>query len=255
MKILHFADLHLGVESYGHIDAATGLSTRQNDILSSLDRVIDYALQNDIDLVLFSGDAYKSREPSQTQQREFAKRINRISGSGIPIFLLIGNHDLPNAVGRATSTEIFDTLAIKNVHVSNKPDIYPIPTKHGIIQIVSLPWLRRSALLSKEDTKNLNFEQLNQRMQESLTNIINTLAAKLDPGLPSILAAHIWVVGAKLGTEKMMTIGQEHTLLLSNVANPAFDYIALGHIHRRQVLQDQSAGRLFRQSGKTGFRG
>jgi exonuclease SbcD len=238
LKILHFADLHLGVESYGHIDAVTGLSTRQNDILSSLDRVIDYALNNDVDLVLFAGDAYKSREPSQTQQREFAKRINRISGSGIPIFLLIGNHDLPNAVGRATSTEIFDTLAIKNVHVSNKPDIFPIPTKHGIIQIVSLPWLRRSALLSKEDTKNLNFEQLNQRMQESLTNIINTLAAKLDPGLPSILAAHIWVVGAKLGTEKMMTIGQEHTLLLSNVANPAFDYIALGHIHKRQVLQE-----------------
>ena len=238
MKILHFADLHLGVESYGHIDAATGLSTRQSDILASLDRLIVYALNNDIDLVLFSGDAYKSREPSQTQQREFAKRINRISGSGIPIFLLIGNHDLPNAVGRATSTEIFDTLAIKNVHVSNKPDIYKIPTKHGVVQIVSLPWLRRSALLSKEDTKNLNFEQLNQRMQDSLTNIVNTLAAKLDPGLPSILAAHIWVVGAMLGTEKMMTIGQEHTLLLSNIANPAFDYIALGHIHRRQVLQN-----------------
>jgi exonuclease SbcD len=225
------------VESYGHIDAATGLSTRQSDILASLDRLIDYALNNDIDLVLFSGDAYKSREPSQTQQREFAKRINRISGSGIPIFLLIGNHDLPNAVGRATSTEIFDTLAIKNVHVANKPDIYKIPTKHGVIQIASLPWLRRSALLSKEDTKNLNFEQLNERMQESLTNIVNTLAAKLDPGLPAILAAHIWVVGAMLGTEKMMTIGQEHTLLLSNIANPAFDYIALGHIHRRQVLQ------------------
>ena len=238
MKIIHFADLHLGVESYGHIDAATGLSTRQSDILASLDRLIDYALNNDIDLVLFSGDAYKSREPSQTQQREFAKRINRISGSGVPIFLLIGNHDLPNAVGRATSTEIFDTLAIKNVHVANKPDIYKIPTKHGIVQIVSLPWLRRSALLSKEDTKNLNFEQLNQAMQESLTNIINTLATRLDPGLPAILSAHIWVVGAALGTEKMMTIGQEHTLLLSNIANPAFDYIALGHIHKRQVLQN-----------------
>ena len=238
MKILHFADLHLGVESYGHIDAATGLSTRQNDILSSLDRVIDYALQNDIDLVLFSGDAYKSREPSQTQQREFAKRINRLSGCGIPIFLLIGNHDLPNAVGRATSTEIFDTLAVKNVIVSNKPEIHRIQTKNGIVQVVSLPWLRRSALLSKEDTKNLNFEELNQRMQDSLTNIINTLAAKLDPALPAILSAHIWVVGAKTGTEKMMTIGTEHTLLLSNVANPAFDYVALGHIHKRQVLHE-----------------
>ena len=35
-----------------------------------------------------------------------------------------------------------------------------------------------------------------------------------------------------------MTIGQEHALLLSNVANPAFDYIALGHIHKHQVLNE-----------------
>ncbi|MCX6003932.1 MAG: exonuclease SbcCD subunit D [Chloroflexi bacterium] len=236
MRVLHFADLHLGVENYGHIDSITGLSTRLDDILSAFDQVVDYALSNDIDVVLFCGDAYRSREPSQTQQREFAKRINRLSNSSIPIFLLIGNHDLPNAMGKATSTEIFDTLAVKNVYVSSRPEIYPIPTKHGVVQIASLPWLRRSVLLSKEDTKNLNFEQLNQRMQESLTNIIVSHTTNLDPDLPAILAAHIWVVGATLGTEKMMTIGQEHALLLSNVANPAFDYIALGHIHKRQVL-------------------
>jgi len=57
-------------------------------------------LENKVDLVLFCGDAYKSREPSQTHQREFAKRINRLSTAGIPIFLLVGNHDLPNAIGR-----------------------------------------------------------------------------------------------------------------------------------------------------------
>ncbi len=236
MKILHFADLHLGVESYGRIDPTTGLSSRLHDFLAALDQVVDYALQNKVDLVLFCGDAYKSREPSQTQQREFAKRINWLSTSGIPIFLLIGNHDLPNAIGRATSTEIFDTLAVKNVYVSNRPDIYHIPTNSGIIQIASLPWLRRSALLSKEDTKNLDFDQINQRLQQVLTNIITANIPKLDPKLPSILAAHVWVSSAQVGSERSMTIGQEHMLLLSNVANPAFDYIALGHIHKHQVL-------------------
>jgi exonuclease SbcD len=236
LKILHFADLHLGVESYGRIDPTTGLSSRLGDFLSALDQVVDYALENKVDLVLFCGDAYKSREPSQTQQREFAKRINCLSTSGIPIFLLIGNHDLPNAIGRATSTEIFDTLAVKNVYVSNRPDIYRIPTNNGIIQIASLPWLRRSGLLTKEDTKNLSFDQINQRLQQVLTNIIVANIPKLDPKLPSILAAHVWVSSAQVGSERSMTIGQEHMLLLSNVANPAFDYIALGHIHRHQVL-------------------
>jgi exonuclease SbcD len=199
---------------------------------------VDYALENKVDLVLFCGDAYKTREPTQTQQREFAKRICRLSTSDIPIFLLVGNHDLPNAIGRATTTEIFATLAVKNVYVSNRPDIYRIPTCSGIIQILSLPWPRRSALLSKEETKNLGFDQIKQRLQEALTRTINLNVTKLDPSLPSILAAHVWVAGATVGSEKLMEIGQEPALLLSNVAHPAFDYIALGHIHKHQVLAE-----------------
>jgi len=239
MKILHFADLHLGVESYGRLDPATGLSSRLGDFLNALDQLVDYALENKVDLVLFCGDAYRSREPTQTQQREFAKRINRLATNDIPIFLLIGNHDLPNAVGRATSTEIFDTLAVKNVYVSNRPEVYTIPTASGKVQIVSLPWLRRSALLTREETKNLTFEQINQKMQQVLTDVIAARAEELDPELPAVLAAHVWVAGSKVGSESSMTIGQEHVLMLSNVAHPAFDYIALGHIHKHQVLQEK----------------
>lgn len=236
MKIIHFADLHLGVENYGRIDPVTGLSTRLTDFLTAFDQMVDYALENKVDLVLFCGDAYKSREPSQTQQRELAKRINRLATNGIPVFLLVGNHDLHNAFNKATAVDIFDTLAIRNVYVSNRPDVYCIPTAGGAIQIASLPWLRRGALLSKEETKGLDFEQINQKAQEVLTGIIAAHAGKLDPKLPAILAAHVWVTGAALGSEKQMTIGQEHVLLPGNVANPAFDYVALGHIHKHQVL-------------------
>jgi exonuclease SbcD len=236
LKILHFADLHLGVESYGRLDPSTGLSSRLLDFLNALDQVVDYAIDNKVDLVLFCGDAYRSREPTQTHQREFARRISRLSTSGIPLFLLVGNHDLPNAIGRATTTEIFDTLAIKNVYVSNRPDIYRIATKGGTIQVVSLPWLRRSALMAREESKNLTFEQINQRLEQALSSVIATNISKLDPKLPAILAAHVWVSGATVGSERSMTIGQEHALLLSDIANPALDYIALGHIHRHQVL-------------------
>ena len=238
MKIIHFADLHLGVENYGHIDPATGLSSRLNDFLAVFDELVDYALEKKVDLVLFCGDAYKSREPTQTQQREFARRISRLATAGIPILLLTGNHDLPNAIGRATATEIFDTLAIKNVYVANKPEIYKIPTASGDIQIVAIPWLRRSALLASEDTKNFNMEQLNQKMQEAITQIISDKAAALDSSLPAILAAHVSVSSAKAGSESMMSIGQEPIILLSSVALPAFDYVALGHIHKQQVLSE-----------------
>jgi exonuclease SbcD len=238
LKIIHFADLHLGVETYGRLDPATGLSSRLLDFLVALDHLVDYAIENQVDLVLFCGDAYKNREPTPTQQREFARRINRLAQKGIPVFLLTGNHDLHNAFGRATATEIFDTLAIQKVYVSSRPDIYRIPTRSGILQIVSLPWLRRSALLSREETKNLKLKQINERLEQVLTDIITANAQKLDPKLPAILAAHVWVVGAKVGSESSMTIGQEHTLLPGSIAQPAFDYIALGHIHRHQVVHE-----------------
>ncbi len=239
MKIIHFADLHLGVENYGRIDPASGLPSRLLDFLGSLDQMVDYALENKVDLVLFCGDVYKGRDPSQTQQREFARRIRRLSEGGVPILLLIGNHDIPNAFGRATTTEIFNTLAIKNVYVADRPGLYTIPTLGGTVQIVALPWLRRSALLGKEDSRNLNLDQLNQKMSQVLTGIIESNARALDPELPSLLAAHVWVTGARIGSEESMTIGKEHVLLPGSVANPAFDYIALGHIHRHQVLAEK----------------
>jgi exonuclease SbcD len=238
MKIIHFADLHLGVENYGRIDPATGLSSRLNDFLSAFDQLVDFSLENRVDLVLFCGDAYKTREPTQTQQREFARRVNRLATAGIPVFLLIGNHDLPNAVGRATATEIFDTLAVKNVYVAGKPGVFQIHTPSGQVQVVAIPWLRRSTLLSREESRNLNIEQVNQKIQEAITRTVAARAASLDPALPSVLAAHVSIGTAKPGTESMMSIGQEPAVLLSNIALPAFDYVALGHIHKHQVLSE-----------------
>jgi len=91
IKILHFADVHLGIENYGKIDLHTGLSTRLTDFLKALDRIIDTALEEEIDLVVFSGDAYKTRNPSPTHQRECAQRIRRLSLAGLPTVLIAGN--------------------------------------------------------------------------------------------------------------------------------------------------------------------
>ena len=75
MRILHFSDLHIGVENYGRTDPNTGLSTRLTDFLEALDELVEFALANSVDLVLLAGDAYKGRDPSQTHQRELARRL------------------------------------------------------------------------------------------------------------------------------------------------------------------------------------
>ena len=236
MRIIHFSDIHIGVENYGRIDPATGLSTRMGDFLAAFDELVDYALDNQVDLVIFAGDAFKSREPNQTQQREFAKRIARLAGEEIKVFLLVGNHDLPHALARATAIEIYDTLAIRNVTVADKPGTWRIDTRSGPIQIVALPWPRRSLLLAREGTKNLTYDQMNDEIQRILTQRLLKEAEALDPALPAILTAHVTVAQATLGSERSMMVGSDHILLLGNVALPAFDYVALGHIHKTQVL-------------------
>ena len=242
VKLLHFADLHLGVENYGRIDPATGLSTRLMDFLRAYDQVVDYALESDVGLVIFAGDAYKTRDPNPTYQREFARRIQRLSTAGIPTVLVAGNHDTPSALGRAITVEIFATLEVENVHIAKKPEVIAIETRDGPVQIVALPWVTRSALLAYDEYKNKSLEEINQLILDKVINIFegpHGLISQLNPSLPTILAAHATVQGAVYGSERSVMLGQELILPPSLARNPAFDYVALGHIHKHQVLNEQ----------------
>ena len=237
MRILHFSDLHIGVENYGRTDPKTGLSTRLGDFLDSLDQVVEFALNEGVDLVLLAGDAYKGRDPTQTHQLEFAKRLNRLSQSGIPMFLLVGNHDLPAASSRATAMDIFPTLEVANIHVGNSLKTYDVPTPSGPLQVLAVPWPRRSAILSREDSRGMSIEQVRQTLEERLTDGIEAAASQLDSTIPAILTGHVTVNGATVGTERSMMLGQDHVLLVSALDRPQVEYIALGHIHKHQILR------------------
>ena len=237
MRILHFSDLHIGVENYGRTDPKTGLSTRLGDFLDSLEQVVEFALNEGVDLVLLAGDAYKGRDPTQTHQREFAKRLNRLSQAGIPTFLLVGNHDLPAASSRATAVDIFPTLEVANIHVGNSLKTYDVPTPSGPLQVLAVPWPKRSAILSREDSRGMSIEQVRQTLEERLTDGIEAAASQLDPTIPAILTGHVTVNGATVGTERSMMLGQDHVLLVSALDRPQVEYIALGHIHKHQILR------------------
>jgi exonuclease SbcD len=236
MRILHLSDVHIGVESYGSTDPDTGLSSRLTDFLSTFDEVVDYALDNNVDLVLFAGDAYKSRDPSQTHQREFAKRIARLSQAGMPVFLLLGNHDLPHIASRATALDIFSTLAVPNVTIGDRLDTYLVQTRNGPLQIIALPWIRRSAFLARDEARGLTIDQINQQLQERVTSLLAWQTEHLDPDIPALLTAHASLNTAMTSSEQSMLLGRDPIIMQSALAHPSLDYIALGHIHKHQIL-------------------
>lgn len=236
MRILHFADLHIGVENYGRIDPNTGLSSRLGDFLHTYDELVDYAIDTGVDLVLFCGDAYKSRDPSQTHQREFASRIARLSDAGIPTFLLVGNHDTPQVIAQATALEIFPTLNVSNVHIGDRLRTYIVETRDGPLQVVALPWIKRSDFLATNAARGMTHGEINEAIEQGISRAIQAQVESLDCNIPAVLAGHVTISQSTLASEQTMMLGHDHVLLNSNVALAQFEYVALGHIHRHQVL-------------------
>jgi exonuclease SbcD len=238
IRLLHFADLHIGTENYGRLDPATGVNGRVLDFLHRFDELIDYGLEREVDVVIFAGDAFRARNPTPTYQRAFARRVKRLADAGVPVLLLVGNHDLPTMVQRASSVDIFRTLDVPNVVVGRVEDVHPIETRHGPVQIATVPYPVRQRLLARDEYRGLSIEELDGVLRGIVTDNIGALAAQLDPDIPAVLTAHLSVSGATFGSERSVMIGRDAVVLRSALADPAWDYVALGHIHKHQSLND-----------------
>ncbi|HUV04895.1 MAG TPA: exonuclease SbcCD subunit D [Armatimonadota bacterium] len=236
IKIMHFADAHFGIETYGKVDPETGLNTRLADFGRSLNLAIDKALEAGVHLALFAGDAYKSRDPNQTHQREFASCIHRLTDAGVPVVMIAGNHDLPNAKGRANAIEIYRTLGVENIHILSRPEVRRIETAAGPVQIAGVPYLLRSNVLSREECRNKTIQETTDLMVRKYCDYVDYVARHLEPEIPSVLLGHFWIKNAKVSSQAAYLNVAEPEVLVSSVANPAFDYVAMGHIHKFQDL-------------------
>ncbi len=229
MRLLHFSDIHIGMENYAKLDPETGLSTRLLDFFKTFDFIVETAFEQDVDAVIFAGDAYKTRDPNPTQQRGFGERIRKIAKK-IPVILVVGNHDTPNAEGKANTLDIYSALEIENVWVSRKPELLEVSTKSGNLQIVTLPWLH------KNDYK-------------TVAEKLKLLYDKIKPHFPAIFLSHAEVVGAAYGSEKGMAIANDVTIPLPLLQDKRLSYVALGHIHKHQVLSNRGDSPLIVYSG------
>jgi exonuclease SbcD len=110
------------------------------------------------------------------------------------------------------------------------------------VQVSALPWIVRSALLSREEYKNKSLDQVNALLREKIEHLLDDksgLAAQLAPDVPHILVAHGTVQGAVYGSERGVMLGHDVVLPLGLFKNPHWDYVALGHIHKHQEIESE----------------
>jgi exonuclease SbcD len=241
IRALHFADLHIGMENYGKLDPQTGISSRIRDFLDRLDEIITTAFERDADLVIFAGDAFKTRDPDPTQQREFARRIKQLSDR-IPVFMLVGNHDIPGMAARATSIDIFRALQVGNITVGRTIGSQVIETKRGPVFLGWVPFPVRNRLLSQEEYRGASVEDLDRAVEALITKELETLAERAaEHDMPRVLVGHFSVGGAVFGSERSVMLGRDLVIQKSALARPDWDYVALGHIHKHQNLTPKRA--------------
>ena len=245
IRVLHFADTHIGMENYGRTDPETGLSSRVRDFLRRLDEMIDYARENDVDLAIFAGDAFKTRNPTPTYEREFAFRVQELAEL-CPVVLLVGNHDLPASVLRASSIEIYHTLQVPKTHLGREYVWHEITTKRGPVMVATAPYPVRQHLLGERVLPHaMTIGEVDALLRDELIARLEQLAAEaadFPDDVPRILVGHFSVVGALWGSERSVMLGRDVSVPLSVLDNPAWDYVALGHIHRHQCLTPEREG-------------
>lgn len=240
VHILHFADAHIDIANYGRHDPETGLPQRVVDFLKALDQIVDAALHGDVDLVIFAGDAYRDRNPQPTFQREWGKRMMQLSQARIPTLLLVGNHDIAPAEKRAHTMQEFKTLDVPHIVVADDAVQFWGPGELGVpIQLITLPWVTRSRYLARHDTDGQATGDILDRMEDIVADAIESQIEKADPDLPLVLVAHASVVGAVYGSERQVMLGQEVMLSSRIVRDTRLDYVALGHIHRHQAVNER----------------
>jgi exonuclease SbcD len=247
LKLLHFADAHIDMANYGRHDAQSGLPVRVTDFLRSLDEIVDTAIREKVDMVLFAGDAYKDRNPAPTFQREWGRRIIRLSKAKIPTLLLVGNHDLSPSLGRAHALEEYETLDVPYVKVLDEPALYgPKDLWDLPLQIIALPWVARSQMIAFGNIETTETEEIYSHLEQLLTELVvgneksEGFLQKADPNLPTILMAHASIQGAVYGGERAVMLGNDLVLSPSLVKDKRLDYVAMGHIHKAQNLNGEA---------------
>lgn len=235
MKFLHFADFHLGMENYGHV-VSQGFSQRVEEFLGVFDEMCEKVEKEGIDVVFFSGDAFKNREPSQTLVVAFGQRLSRMVKAGAQVFLLVGNHDLPIGKDRVSTLDIFSLLSMEGVYVGDPFSSVVVSVGNRKLEVVFAPWVHRQHVFDGES--DMDQQSLSEALGDHVHSSLQSLDRDLDADV-SVLLLHGTVGGAVFGAERSVAFGSDVVLDRDVLAGLGFDYVALGHIHKHQVVHTQ----------------
>jgi exonuclease SbcD len=223
MKLLHLADLHLG-RRVGEFD----LLEDQRYFLS---RIPPLCAQEKVDAVLIAGDVYDKSIPPADAVALLDGFLTALADAGLAVFVIAGNHDSGERLGFGSRLLESRGLHIAGSYTGQLPCTV-LQDACGPVAIWSLPFVRASTaahFLPDADASDYD---------RALGAVL--AAAPVDTAGRNVLLAHQFVTAA--GQDTQPDGSESAAVSVGTVDNvdvrrfDAFDYVALGHIHRPQAV-------------------
>jgi len=200
VKFLHTADLHVGNYRYADYD----------EIIDLLFEINQCALDEKCDFVLFCGDMFRHRSPQRKIYDDTILALQKINYTGMPWYIIPGNHcfDTAAGIGGSHSLElIYEFNEFNNIII--KDHVGTIRVRNYLI--LCIPYTNQKEKIY-EAAKSIKELYSDERI---------------------IVAAHFTAVGSMMDNGFLAKDG----VLIDEFDVDCVDYIALGHIHKRQKIK------------------
>ena len=234
MKILHTADWHLGHRLHEH--------SQIEEQALFLDWIENFIMEHKIDVLLISGDIFDTGTPSNQSLEmyySFLVRLNETACSSI--IITGGNHDSPGTLN--APKHLLNALSIKVVGKATEnieDEIFEIECKGEKVIIGAVPYLRDQDI--RRAVAGESFDELTDRYKKALTNHYTEIAERCEAintsKAPIIAMGHLFAIGGSVSdSEQNIYVGTLGHIGAKDFPK-VFDYIALGHLHRPQIVGD-----------------
>ena len=219
MKLIHLSDLHLGkrVNEFS-------MTEDQKYILNQIVAIVE---EEQPEAVLIAGDVYDKSVPSAEAVELFDEFLVQLANQKTQVFIISGNHD--SAERLAFAGRLIDAAGI---HLSPvyRGEVTPFSLKDefGTVDIYMLPFVK------PVNVRRFFPEEEITSYEDALHAAIH--AMQVDEKNRSILITHQFVTGAVTSDSEELSVGG--TDQVSAEVFEAFDYVALGHLHRPQNVKE-----------------
>lgn len=222
MKFLHLSDLHLGKQM-------NDVSLLEDQEAMLMYQIVPIAQKEHVDAVLIAGDIYQRSTPQAEAVALFDRFVSELAAMGKKVFVISGNHDSAQRISYFSAlvkpSGVYMTEAFKGQMQS-----VTLSDAYGELVIWMLPFLR------PQQVKRFLPEEKIVTYQDAMQAVLRQ--TPIDKKKRNILMCHQFITGAATSDSEDRSIGGLEQI--DAALFDAFDYVALGHIHRPQKIRRQT---------------